>query len=66
MNYVVLKHVLMIFKLRSTYVVMRLKILTHKTQMCISIPYYKIKVCDWDGEKALNCGDQLPVHGGIE
>lgn len=65
MNYVVFKHVI-IFKLRSTYDVIRLKILMHKRQMCISISYYKIKVCDWDGEKALNCGEQLPLYGRIE
>lgn len=34
--------------------------------MCISIPDYKIKVSHWDGEKALNSGEQLPLYGGIE
>lgn len=34
--------------------------------MCVSNPNYKIKVYDWVGEKALNCGEQLPLYDRTE
>lgn len=66
MNYVVLKHVLMIFKLGSAYDVMRLKILTHKETNVYIHSKLQNKICDWDKEKTLNCAEQLPLYDRIE